>query len=107
MRRVLKRGAPRPKKRCASSCASKALKMSHVLSALKVDSAVAQGSVLMTLSKYNNNEDIDYILAEFPPIIKKLRDMSPLYAHFKKTGQRQAAGPGTDYEHAHDHEVCE
>lgn len=90
-----------------SSCASKALKMSHVLSAIKVDSAVAQGSVLMTLSKYNSNEDIDYILSEFPPIIKKLRDMSPLYAHFKKTGQRQAAGPGTDYAHAHDHEVCE
>jgi len=90
-----------------SSCASKALKMSHVLSAIKVDTAVAQGSVLMTLSKYNSNEDIDYILAEFPPIIKKLRDMSPLYAHFKKTGQRQAAGPGTDYAHAHDHEVCE
>lgn len=92
-----------------SSCASKALKMSHVLSALKVDSAVAQGSVLMTLSKYNSTEDVDYILAEFPPIIKKLRDMSPLYAHFKKTGQRQAAGPGTDYAHAHehDHDTCE
>lgn len=90
-----------------SSCASKALKMSHVLSAIKVNTAVAQGSVLMTLSKYNSNEDINYILSEFPPIIKKLRDMSPLYAHFNKTGQRQAAGPGTDYAHAHDHEVCE
>ena len=87
-----------------SSCASKALKMSHVLAAIKVDTAVAQGSVLMTLSKYNNNDEIDYILAEFPPIITKLRNMSPLYAHFKKTGNRQAAGPGTDYAHAHDHE---
>src|SRR3989339_982761 len=87
-----------------SSCASQALKMSHVLSAIKVGSAVAQGSVLMTLSKYNNNDEIDYILAEFPPIITKLRNMSPLYAHFKKTGNRQAAGPGTDYAHAHDHE---
>lgn len=88
-----------------SSCSSKALKMSHVLAALKLDPAVAQGSVLMTLSRYNSNEDIDYILSEFPPIVRKLRDMSPLYAHFTKTGTRKAAGPGTDFDH--DHDSCE
>ena len=55
----------------------------------------------MTLSKYNTAEDVDYVLAEFPPIVKKLRDMSPLYAYFKKTGNRQVAGPGTDYDHKH------
>jgi cysteine desulfurase len=90
-----------------SSCSSKALKMSHVLAALKLDPAVAQGSVLMTLSKYNSAEDIDYILNEFPPIVQKLRDMSPLYAYFKKTGDRKAAGPGTDFDHDHDHDSCE
>ncbi|MGB9700090.1 MAG: cysteine desulfurase family protein [Thermodesulfobacteriota bacterium] len=82
-----------------SACTSKALKMSHVLSAIKVDAAIAQGSVLMTLSKYNTDDDIDYVVSEFPPIVRKLRDMSPLYAYFKKTGKRQVAGPGTDYEH--------
>lgn len=90
-----------------SSCSSKALKMSHVLAALKLYPAVAQGSVLMTLSKYNSDGDIDYILSEFPPIVKKLRDMSPLYAHFTKTGTRKAAGPGTDFDHEHDHDSCE
>lgn len=90
-----------------SACASKALKMSHVLAALKIDAAIAQGSVLMTLSKYNTDEDVNYILTEFPPIVKKLREMSPLYGYYKKTGKRQAAGPGTDYEHHHDHDTCE
>lgn len=85
-----------------SACASKALKMSHVLSAIKVDPAVGQGSILVTLSKYNTDADIDYLLAEFPPIVARLRDMSPLYSYFQKTGQRRAAGPGTDYEHEHE-----
>lgn len=87
-----------------SACASKALKMSHVLTAINVDTAVGQGSILMSLSKYTTDADIDYVLAEFPPIVAKLRGMSPLYAHFQKTGKRQEAGPGTDYEHHHDHE---
>jgi cysteine desulfurase len=84
-----------------SACTSRALKMSHVLQAIKIDPAVAQGSVLMVLSKYNTDEDIDYILNEFPPIVTQLRNMSPLYAYFLKTGKRMEAGPGTDYEHHH------
>jgi cysteine desulfurase len=84
-----------------SACASKSLKMSHVLSGIKVDTALGQGSILMTLSKYNTDEDIDYVMSEFPPIVKKLRDMSPLYDYFQKTGKRHVAGPGTDYEHEH------
>lgn len=87
-----------------SACASKALKMSHVLSAIKVDTAVGQGSILVTLSKYNTDADIDYLLAEFPPIVSRLREMSPLYGYFQNTGQRRAAGPGTDYEHEHEHD---
>ncbi|MEO0160930.1 MAG: cysteine desulfurase family protein [candidate division WOR-3 bacterium] len=84
-----------------SACTSRALKMSHVLEAIKLDPAVAQGSVLMVLSKYNTEEDIDYVLNEFPPVVRQLRDMSPLYAYFLKTGKRMEAGPGTDYEHHH------
>ena len=87
-----------------SACASKSLKMSHVLSAIKVDTALGQGSILMTLSKYNTDEEIDYVLSEFPLIVKKLRDMSPLYSYFLKTGKRHVAGPGTDYEHEHEHD---
>ncbi len=84
-----------------SSCASKSLKMSHVLTALDVDTAVGQGSIVFTLSKYNTVEEIDYVISEFPAIVERLRQMSPLYDHFVKTGERMKAGPGTDYEHAH------
>jgi len=88
-----------------SACASKALKMSHVLTGIGVDAAIGQGSILMSLSKYNNDADVDYVLENFPQVVDKLRGMSPLYAYFEKTGQRKPAGPGTDYEHEHDH--CE
>ena len=87
-----------------SACANKALKMSHVLTAIGMDVAVGQGSISLTLSKYNTEADVDYFLEQLPPIVAKLRSMSPIYAYFQKTGQRQAAGPGTDYEHAHEHE---
>lgn len=85
-----------------SACTSKSLKMSHILSAIKVDPSIAQGSITMTLSKYNTDEDIDYVLQEFPPIVQKLRSLSPLYSYFQKTGKRQEAGPGTDYNHHHE-----
>jgi cysteine desulfurase len=86
-----------------SACANKNLKISHVLSAMNVDTAVGQGSILFTLSKFNTQEDINFVLQELPEIVKKLRDMSPLYSHFLKTGERKAAGPGTDFENEHHH----
>jgi cysteine desulfurase len=87
-----------------SACTSKALKMSHVLSAIEVDPGIAQGSVLLSLSKYNTDEDIEYVISKFPPIVRKLRDMSPLYDYFLKTGKRKASGPGTVYEHEDEHQ---
>lgn len=89
-----------------SSCASKSLKMSHVLTALNVDTAVGQGSIVFTLSKFNTEQEVDYVIEEFPKIVEKLRNMSPLYDHFLKTGQRMKAGPGTDYDD-HDHDHCD
>lgn len=88
-----------------SACANKNLKLSHVLDAMKVDVAVGQGSILFTLSKYNTEEEINYVLEEFPAIVKRLRDMSPLYSYFMQTGKRKAAGPGTDFDD-HDHDHC-
>jgi cysteine desulfurase len=62
-----------------SACSSKALKASHVLTAMGVDHATAQGSLLFSLGRETTEEDVNYILAELPPIIEKLRMMSPLY----------------------------
>ncbi len=62
-----------------SACSSEALEASHVLIALGLPHEEAHGSVRFTLGRDNTVEDIDYLLAELPPIIEKLRLMSPLY----------------------------
>lgn len=85
-----------------SACTSRALKASHVLTAMGIDAALAQGSIVFSLGTSNTEEDISHVVKIFPPIVEKLRKMSPIYSHFLKTGQRQPAGPGTDYEHIHE-----
>ena len=65
-----------------SACISRSLKVSHVMLAMGIDAGSAQGSLLFTLGKDNTNEDIDDVLRILPPIVQRLRDMSPLY---KKT----------------------
>lgn len=67
-----------------SACTSKALKASHVLLALGIDHALAQGSIVFTLGTSNTDSDIDTLLTKLPPIVERLRQMSPLYAKFKK-----------------------
>jgi cysteine desulfurase len=61
-----------------SACTSRALKASHVLLAMGLDHATAQGSIVFSLVEGNTSEDIDYIIEVFPPIIERLRKMSPL-----------------------------
>ena len=61
-----------------SSCASHALKTSHVLNAIKLPPELANGSVLFSLGKYNTQAEVDRVLEVLPPIIERLRQMSPL-----------------------------
>jgi cysteine desulfurase len=70
-----------------SACTSRALKASHVLIAMGLPHALAQGSVLFTFGIDNSDEDVDYVLEVMPPIVERLRQMSPLYAKFNKTGK--------------------
>jgi len=67
-----------------SACTSKSLKVSHVLLAMGLDHATAQGSIVFSLIEGTTAADIDYVLAEFPPIIERLRKMSPLYTEYLK-----------------------
>lgn len=62
-----------------SACISRSLKVSHVMLAMGIDAGTAQGSLLITLGMDNSDEDIDYFLEHLPPIVQRLRDMSPLY----------------------------
>jgi len=62
-----------------SACTSGSLEPSHVLKAMGVDPAIAQGSIRFSLGKDNTEEDINYVLEVLPEIIARLRAMSPLY----------------------------
>lgn len=62
-----------------SACTSKALKASHVLLACGLDHAIAQGSLVVSTGIDNSMEDVEYFLKVFPPIVDRLRQMSPLY----------------------------
>ena len=69
---------------CASSgsaCTSGSLDPSHVLLAIGLKHEVAHGSLRLSLSENNTEEDVDYILEALPPIIDRLREMSPLWEH--------------------------
>ncbi|MGC8554893.1 MAG: cysteine desulfurase family protein [Candidatus Acidulodesulfobacterium sp.] len=73
-----------------SACTSKILKSSHVLNAIGVDAALAQGSLLISLGEDNTIEDAEYFVKELPAVVKKLREMSPLYEEVMK--QKKTAG---------------
>ena len=69
---------------CASSgsaCTSGSLDPSHVLLSIGLNHEVAHGSLRLSLSENNTEEDVDYILEVLPPIIDRLSSMSPLWDH--------------------------
>jgi len=61
-----------------SACTSGSLEPSHVLLAMGLSHETAHGSLRFTLGRSNTEEDIDYVLEVLPPIVEKLRSMSPL-----------------------------
>ncbi|MBU1006566.1 MAG: cysteine desulfurase NifS [Candidatus Omnitrophica bacterium] len=61
-----------------SACTSGSLEPSHVLIAMGVPPEVSQGSIRFSFGYENTIEEVDYCLAEIPPIVNKLREMSPL-----------------------------
>jgi cysteine desulfurase len=72
---------------CASSgsaCTSGSLEPSHVLRAMGVPFTCAHGSVRFSLSRYTTDAEIDTVIAELPPVIARLRQMSPFGREFLK-----------------------
>lgn len=76
---------------CASSgsaCTSGSLDPSHVLLAIGLPHELAHGSLRLTLGDNSTEEDVDYVLEVVPPIIERLRNMSPLWEDFLKKGEK-------------------
>jgi len=55
-----------------------------VLLAIGLPHEIAHGSLRLTFGRENTMEDVDYILEKLPPIVQRLRDMSPLYEDYMK-----------------------
>ena len=68
---------------CASSgsaCTSGSLEPSHVLRAMGVPFTAAHGSIRFSLSRYNNEDQVDYTIEKMPAIVNRLRKLSPFVA---------------------------
>lgn len=77
---------------CASSgsaCTSGSLDPSHVLLAIGLPHEIAHGSLRISLSDDNSEEDVDYILEYLPKIISRLRQMSPLWERIVKENSKK------------------
>ncbi len=77
---------------CASSgsaCTSGSLEPSHVLRAMGVPFTAAHGSIRFSLSVYNTKEEMDYIIEHLPPIIERLRDISPFWRDYLKSKEKK------------------
>lgn len=62
-----------------SACASGSLDPSHVLLAIGLPHEIAHGSLRLSVGEDTTEEEIDYVLEKLPPIVERLRMMSPLY----------------------------
>lgn len=69
-----------------SACTSGSLDPSHVLLSIGLPHEVAHGSLRLSLSGQNTEEDVDYILQVLPPVVAQLRAMSPLWEEIQNGG---------------------
>jgi cysteine desulfurase len=67
-----------------SACTSASLDPSHVLLAIGMPAEIAHGSLRLTIGRETEEDDIDRFLIDIPLVIERLREMSPLYADYKR-----------------------
>jgi cysteine desulfurase len=68
-----------------SACTSGSLEPSHVLRAMGVPFTAAHGSIRFSLSRYNTMEEVDYVIKNLPPVIERLRSISPYWKDGRPT----------------------
>jgi cysteine desulfurase len=62
-----------------SACSSKEQHVSHVLTAIGLDAVESQGSIRLTVGRFNTEEEIKYTIDQFSHIVTKLRNLSPFW----------------------------
>jgi cysteine desulfurase len=67
-----------------SACTSATLEPSYVLKALGAGDDLAHSSIRFGLSRFNTEEEVDYVAAKVIDVVRKLRELSPLYEMFKE-----------------------
>lgn len=78
---------------CASSgsaCTSGSLDPSHVLLSIGLPHAIAHGSLRLSLSEETTDEEVEEIIRAVPPVVERLRSMSPLWEDILREAQEQA-----------------
>jgi cysteine desulfurase len=80
-----------------SACTSTSLEPSHVLLAIGLPHEIAHGSLRITLGRWTKEEEIDYLLKQLPPVVEKLRAMSPLYEKQDKN-ERKNIEPAQEFQ---------
>ncbi|HVR37276.1 MAG TPA: cysteine desulfurase NifS [Methylomirabilota bacterium] len=84
---------------CASSgsaCTTGSVKPSHVLTAMGLSPMRAKGSVRFSLGRYNTEAEVDEVLEKLPPIIRKLRELSPVSPDQGKPGGGDTPAGGSN-----------
>jgi Cysteine sulfinate desulfinase/cysteine desulfurase and related enzymes len=66
-----------------SACTSGSLEPSHVMRAMGIPYTAAHGSVRFSLSRFTRQKEIDYVLEKLPPVIERLRSLSPYWVQNK------------------------
>ncbi len=66
-----------------SACTSGSLEPSHVMRAMGIPYTAAHGSVRFSLSRYTREREIDYVIEKLPPVIERLRSLSPYWVQNK------------------------
>ena len=69
-----------------SACTSGSLEPSHVMKAMKIPFTAAHGTLRFSLSRFTKDDDIDYVLEQLPPIVHRLRQMSPYWDNAANAG---------------------
>ena len=67
-----------------SACTSATLEPSYVLKALGAGDDLAHSSIRFGLGRFTTEEEVDYVAAKVIDVVKKLRELSPLYEMFKE-----------------------